>query len=230
MLDDPPKKENYKWSLLLDAGEPFIKATYRLEGDGPLAFIVYEEISTIQAAISSKYYRNESGVAKDLSSIPTQVQQLVKYAESCVEPAYKYFEDKLGEDLAISLSIFKQARKFDPSKIVDMHSSPDDIEELCIFPFLNSDSIIHELKSELPKYLAAANDVDPTTDKKSWWKRNEEILSSWSKACKSVLLVQPLSAAAERVFSILSNSFTDRQEHALRDYIETSVLLQYNCR
>ena len=52
----------------------------------------------------------------------------------------------------------------------------------------------------------------------------------WSKAYKSVLLVQPSLAAAERVFSILCNSFTDRQEHALRDYIETLVMLQYNCR
>ena len=65
---------------------------------------------------------------------------------------------------------------------------------------------------------------------KSWWKRNEEVLPNWSNTCKSVLLVQPSSAAAERVFSILSNSFTDRQEHSLKDYIETSVMLQYNCR
>ena len=65
---------------------------------------------------------------------------------------------------------------------------------------------------------------------KSWWKRNEEVLPNWSNTCKSVLLVQPSSAAAERVFSILSNSFTDRQEHSLKDYIETSVMLQYNCQ
>ena len=63
---------------------------------------------------------------------------------------------------------------------------------------------------------------------KSWWKRNEEVLPNWSSTCKSVLLVQPSLAAAERVFSILSNSFTDRQEHSLKDYIETSVMLQYN--
>ena len=65
---------------------------------------------------------------------------------------------------------------------------------------------------------------------KSWWKRNEEVLPNWSNTCKSVLLVQPSSAAAERVFSILSNSFTDRQEHSLKEYIETFVMLQYNCR
>ena len=65
---------------------------------------------------------------------------------------------------------------------------------------------------------------------KSWWKRNEKVLSNWSSTCKSVFLVQPSSAGAERVFSILSNSFTDMQEHSLKDYIETSVMLQYNCR
>ena len=55
------------------------------------------------------------------------------------------------------------------------------------------------------------------------------MLPNWSSICKSVLLVQPSSATAERVFSILTNSFTDRQEHSLKDYIETSVMLQYNC-
>ena len=58
----------------------------------------------------------------------------------------------------------------------------------------------------------------------------EKVLPNWSSTCKCVLLVQPSSAAAERVSSILSNSFTDRQEHSLKDYIETSVMLQYNCR
>ena len=166
-------------------------------------------------------------------SVTTLVDQLINYAKSCVKPVkpvYEYFEEKFTEDLAFPLSVFKQACKFDPSKIVDMHPSADDIEDLHIFPFLNSDYIIHKLKCELPKYLAVAEDVAPTADKKSWWKRNEEVLPNWSSTCKSVLLVQPSSAADERVFSILSNSFTDRQEHSLKDYIETSVMLQYNSR
>ena len=62
---------------------------------------------------------------------------------------------------------------------------------------------------------------------KGWWKRNSDILPSWSNACKSVLLVQPSSAAAERCLSILSNSFTNHQEHSLK---ETSVMLQYSSR
>ena len=42
------------------------------------------------------------------------------------------------------------------------------------------------------------------------------------------LLVQPSSAAAERVFSILSNCFKDQQMHSLEDYIEASVTILDN--
>jgi len=41
-----------------------------------------------------------------------------------------------------------------------------------------------------------------------------------------VLLVEPLFATAERVFSILNSSFND----ALVDYLQACVVLQYNNR
>ena len=51
-------------------------------------------------------------------------------------------------------------------------------------------------------------------------------MSKWSGACKTVLLVQPSSEAAERVFSLLENYFNNRQNSSLEDYIETSLMLQ----
>ena len=66
---------------------------------------------------------------------------------------------------------------------------------------------------------------DPNPD---WWKQHEIELPNWSRACKMVLLFQPSSAAAERVFSLLQNSFQEQQFSALEDYIETSIMLQYN--
>ena len=56
------------------------------------------------------------------------------------------------------------------------------------------------------------------------------VLSLLCDSARKVLVVQPSSAAAERVFSILSNSFTDQQEQSLEDYVEASVMLQYNHR
>ena len=52
-------------------------------------------------------------------------------------------------------------------------------------------------------------------------------LPSWAEACKLVLLVQPSSAAAERV-SLLENSFSHQKRHSLKVCISLSVMLQYN--
>ncbi len=72
--------------------------------------------------------------------------------------------------------------------------------------------------------------MSPTIDKLEWWKKHSNELPHWSAACKLVLLVQPSSAAAERVFSLLSNSFGEQQTSSLEETIEASIMLQYNYR
>ena len=101
-----------------------------------------------------------------------------------------------------------------------------DLDALSVFPFL-SDSF-DNLKIELLSYLAKAMGVSPEVDTLEWWKRNSDALPSWSSAARKVLVVQPPSAAAKRMFSILANSFGDKQENSLEDYVEASVMLQYN--
>ena len=54
--------------------------------------------------------------------------------------------------------------------------------------------------------------------------------SKWAEATRKVLLLQPSSVAAERVFSLLFNSFSSRQDSSLEDYVELSVTIQYNSR
>ena len=60
-----------------------------------------------------------------------------------------------------------------------------------------------------------------------WWHTHQRDLAAWAEACKNVLLVHASSAAAERAFSILSNSFGERQESSLQDYLECSIIHQY---
>ena len=79
-------------------------------------------------------------------------------------------------------------------------------------------------------YIAAAEDVSNTTDVLEWWKSNETKLPHWAEAYKRALLVQPSSAAVESVSSLLNNSFCKQQEHSMEDYIESSLMLQYNKR
>ena len=88
--------------------------------------------------------------------------------------------------------------------------------------------MIGGLKEELPQYLTLATDASHEIEPLDWWKRHETDLPKWSGAARKIVLVQPSSTAAERVFSILHCSFGDKQQHALEDYIEASVQLQYN--
>ena len=101
-----------------------------------------------------------------------------------------------------------------------------DLDSLSVFPFLEP-SDVKKLKDELPTYLAKCADTDDSICPLDWWKRNCQGLPSWSAAAETVLLIQPSSASSERVFSLLSNN---RQESALEDYVETSLMLQYNHR
>ena len=50
----------------------------------------------------------------------------------------------------------------------------------------------------------------------------------WASAVKQVLLVQPSSPTAERVFSILRAYFNEQQNCVLVDYLQASVMSQYN--
>ena len=82
ILFDGPKNRNLQIELAItiDAGESFVKSTYKLEGDGALIFSAYEEISKLQAVIHSAYYPNVNAVAKKLSGNAIQQQQLIDYA------------------------------------------------------------------------------------------------------------------------------------------------------
>ena len=66
------------------AGEGFVKATYNLEGDGPLALTCFEVLSTLNAGIQVGHYSNVQAIAQELSGgTPAVLQQWVAYAKAC---------------------------------------------------------------------------------------------------------------------------------------------------
>ncbi len=142
-LHDPPKNRKLQMELAVtvDVGEPFVKATYRLEGDGPLVFTAYEEISTLCAAVSSAHHPNTDAVATKLSSgRPVPKQQLTDYANLSAKPAYEYFNSKFDDDddLKRAVSIFKYARYFGPVKVGELQPSFCDVDNLRVFSMLSN--------------------------------------------------------------------------------------------
>ena len=139
MLQNPTVKAYVQIELaaIVDAGEAFVKATYNLEGDGPLVLRCYEILSTLTASIQVGHYPNVQAVARTLSGgSPVTLQQWVEYANTCIKPGLQYFLDKFSQEF---LNKFSQE-------------------------FLNTASILANLKSELPSYLAKAADIDAEID------------------------------------------------------------------
>ena len=60
-------------AAVIDLGETFVKATYRLEGDGALVFECYEVIREIVAAIQVGNYPNVQAVARKLHLVTLQI-------------------------------------------------------------------------------------------------------------------------------------------------------------
>ena len=231
MLHNPQERAYLmvELAVTVDAALPFVKATYVLEGDGPLALSCYETISSLNAAARQGNYANLAAVAANLSSGDTNMKKhLIDHGKSCVQPGISYYFQQLSTNMKGPLEAFKAARLFSPSKLSEMNLSVNAIDSLCSFPFLTP--FIPALKEEFPQYIALAEDIDPSYDPLLFWKRHEVNLPNWSNAVKSILLVQPSSAASERVFSLLRNSFGERQNSSLQDYIEASIMLQYNNR
>jgi hypothetical protein len=117
---------------------------------------------------------------------------------SCVQPGIDYFKSRFGDDIKPPLSQFKAMRYFSPARIHELQPSASDIDSLSTIPFFNEPGVIGSLNSELPAYLARASGSNPPNICE-WWKTNETILPNWAGAAKKALLVQPSSAASERV-------------------------------
>ena len=220
----------------VDAGKPFVKKTYSLEGDGPLVVTAYHSIEELENYVRLMHMPNVNRIASDLAAIAEtdlEKQQLLQqwqdYACQCVQPGFDYFLDTYAsaDNLSHPMCCFKAAHLVDPRKVNDLMPSVTDIKGLGNFPFIkNSD--LEKLILELLAYMAASNGINNSIDILNGGKRHEKLLPSWSMEARKLFLSQPTSAAAERAFSLLKALFNYRQEVALEDYIETSLMLQYN--
>ena len=151
-FDDPQKMVYLQLELatLVDAALPFVQATYKLEGDGPLIFHCYDIVSTVTNAMHVTHYPNVEAVSERLTATHHHSkQQLLAYSNQCIAPASKYYSDCLQGCLKEPLQAFEVARLFVPQKVQEMMPDASSIDSLTAFPFLNRPTILENLKQEL---------------------------------------------------------------------------------
>jgi hypothetical protein len=90
---------------------PFVRATYNLEGGGPLVLKCY---GCLNAAVSQAHYSNLQATIDYISAGNVQIQQWTQYATSCVQPGLTYFIQQL--DGSMKQLLANQLNSFLPLK------------------------------------------------------------------------------------------------------------------
>ena len=175
----------------------------------------------VYALVQGKYPDNEQA---------SQIVTWMQYAMACVQPSIDYFVALLEGDLAIPLKIFRIARIFNPMFAWTANITSEMLNDLRAFPAFKNNDIIEELAAKLPVYLSLLETVKAEISFQTLWKIHNASLPSFC-CLKRLLLFQPSSAAAERVFSLLKHVLRASEGgEILNDWLELSVMKQYNDR
>lgn len=155
-------------------------------------------------------------------------QKLYASAFTVVEPALKYFlktfyDESSKFSLVATVQLFKAAQVIDPR--VSQYMSAEAVQQsLDVFPVLS------------PKYAALLSELPllQTRAQTAVFPDNAAIfqfymhfasdLPTWLAAAQYFAVMQPSSAPAERVFSILKRCVGDQQHSMLHDYMESMLM------
>ena len=164
------------------------------------------------------------------------------HARKILMGGVKYFNDTIMEKLDSDLKIFMVCRFANPIAMRSRVVAPGTIlefkaalESVARFPAATVSKIIGEWNT----YKRLINDFPPTQSEgvfkfqmqrcMAFWRTNYSTLPAMSQFARFCMSLAPSSAAAERVFSLLKNSFTVSQmRQSLEDYTQCSVMLQHN--
>ena len=95
---------------MIDAGLPFVKCTYNLEGDGPLVLSCYDTISALNIAARQAHYPNLDAIAGRIAANAHEESDLVQHAKLCVQPGITYYFQQVSTNMKPALEVFKAAR------------------------------------------------------------------------------------------------------------------------
>ena len=158
-----------------------------------------------------------------------------------IRPAYNYFRNKIFGDLAEDILIYKILRYANPFSIkrmnyeVNLNEIRGDLLSLGHFQLDEINAILNEFSTYL-LLCEEFNDIENYCSDEElkqiikFWQINKNQLPAISLFVMYAYTISPSSASVERVFSILKASFGSLQNLSLEDYIQASLMYQYNNR
>lgn len=173
-------------------------------------------------------------------------------AKRALAPITAYFQDKILVKRAAQISRLKAARYFYPLHIKSEPATEADIRAMEQFNMIRHPRVsIHyeNMFNEIKLYNQLASEIKPLCERqvtkrkadgtehkvdtfniREWWLGVEQRLPATFEMVRIFLLHCPNSAAVERLFSVLNDTFNSDQRRSYGDYVELSMKLQYNNR
>lgn len=242
ILNDPIKMETLQLELALvyDVGECLVLLCYLEEGDGFLSPRVFarimeteDRLRTILAADGSASFHAPNLVAKATQLYGARGPIAVTQA---ILPTIKKAQNVLNKFVTLKttvwanqMKVWQFCRLFDPSYVA--HASNVDLHaDIMCHTAVSSlgPGIADALKNELATYKAAAMGVAADCDLCLFWRTHMDTLPNFGTGAKAAAIIQPSSAAAERVFAMLHWMFTKGQARTNEDYKMLSLIMRYN--
>ena len=193
----------------------------------------YAHLQELCTAVVVENYQETRATAADLAGGNAEAARaLLTQAKACIAPAVQFFRTKFntqGTPMFEMLPLFKAVRILCPQQARAIGLTAAHVRALTIVPGLGHDATIDSLLDELPAYIVAAADapIDEDCPRLMWWS-NQVGLPTWKFVARIVFALHPLSAPAERVFSLMEAAISSRQANHLGDQLEVLLMLQYN--
>ena len=207
---------------------PFIKATYDLEGDGFLLPLVFDVLECLTSLCS-----NPTATLDGLININPE-------NFGWIQPAFDYFKHRMSSDHSTRTLVYQFARIFNPEHATVVQPSKETFRQLAsIFPWneLRDEEVISGMFREFPLYQSRSatfkfKEGSTTTERArylwNWCERQKESLPMLCSVVSMIALLQPSSGAMERVYSLVRNSFSDKQAQVGSRYFKGTVMSQFN--
>lgn len=155
-----------------------------------------------------------------------QLENWRRWIQDRVMPARLYFS-KMIQKHAASFNMIQSAQYLLPWRLREMNPDVSTIRAAVrAFPYV-TDSFAIACGGELNAYLSAAGGVATDCDIVEFWNSHRTDLPYWSALFTGVGLLQPSSAAAERVFSMVTSSFGSLLD-ASEEHMEAAIMTRAN--
>lgn len=197
------------------------------------------ELALKQAELDEKHQKDiddamAAEAAAQAKALPMTVQKWRDQVYPPITAAYNYFWANLEDgERKEQFKLLRAAQLFLPMHGKTLHAANANalIDDLRVYAPLDNYATIAGVKDEFVAYKQHAQIVMvKKIDVLQWFYDRKADLPFFWGACKVLALVQPSSAGAERVFSLLKAFWNEQQTQSLSDAIKVSLMLAVNKR